>query len=58
MRSLNTAFYVRLYILQYSLILKTQVSFSKTYVYNFTPLKPHFYIVKLGFTGYALFFLL
>ena len=22
-----------------------------TYLYNFDPLKPHFYIVKLGFTG-------
>ena len=24
---------------------------GKTYLYNFDPLKPHFYIVKLGFTG-------
>ena len=31
---------------------------TKTYVYNFDPLKPHFYTVKLGFTGYTLFFLL
>ena len=23
----------------------------KTYLYNYDPLKPHFYIVKLGFTG-------
>ena len=23
----------------------------KTYLYNFDPLKPHFYIVKLWFTG-------
>ena len=29
----------------------------KTYLYNFDPLKPHFYIVALGFTGYTLFFL-
>ena len=29
---------------------------TKTYLYNFDPLKPHFYIVKLGFTGYTLFF--
>ena len=29
----------------------------KTYLYNFDPLKSHFYIVKLGFTGYTLFFL-
>ena len=26
-------------------------SLMKTYLYNFDPLKPHFYIVKLGFTG-------
>ena len=24
---------------------------TKTYLYNFDPLKPHFYIVKLEFTG-------
>ena len=30
----------------------------KTRLYNFDPLKPHFYIVKLGFIhGYTLFFL-
>ena len=27
------------------------VSITKTYLYNFDPLKPHFYVVKLGFTG-------
>ena len=32
-------------------------SITKTCLYNFDPLKPHFYIVKLGFTGYTLFFL-
>ena len=30
---------------------------TKTYLYNFDPLKPHFYIVKLGFTGVYIFFL-
>ena len=30
---------------------------TKTYLYKFDPLTPHFYIVKLGFTGYTLFFL-
>ena len=31
----------------------------KTYLYNFDPLKPHLYIVKLGFTGvYNIFFFL
>ena len=30
----------------------------KTYLYNFDPLKPHFYIVKLGFAGvYIIFFI-
>ena len=24
---------------------------TKAYLYNFDPLEPHFYIVKLGFTG-------
>ena len=27
------------------------ITITKTYLYNFDPLKPHFYIVKLGFTG-------
>ena len=29
---------------------------TKTCLYHFDPLKLHFYIVKLGFTGYTLFF--
>ena len=29
----------------------------KTCLYNFDPLKPHFYIVKLGFTLFSLFLL-
>ena len=29
----------------------------KTYLYNLDPLKPHFYIVKLGFTGVYIIFL-
>ena len=39
----------------------TSLSYSspsqKTCRYNFVPLKPHFYIIKLGFTVYTLFFL-
>ena len=31
---------------------------SKTRLYNFDPLKPHFYIVKLGFTGVYTIFLI
>ena len=29
---------------------------TKTYLYNFDPLKPNFYIVKLGFTGVYIIF--
>ena len=31
---------------------------TKPYLYNFDPLKPHFYIVKLGFTGVYIIFLI
>ena len=31
---------------------------TKTYLYNFDPLKPHFYMVKLGFTGVFIIFLI
>ena len=30
----------------------------KTYLYNFDPIKPPFYIVKLGFTGVYIIFLI
>ena len=33
-------------------------SITKTYLYNFDPLKPHFYIIKLGFTGVYIIFLI
>ena len=31
---------------------------TKTRLYNFDPLKPQFYIVKLGFTGVYMIFLI
>ena len=31
---------------------------TKTYLYNVDPLKPHFYIVKVGFTGVYIIFLI
>ena len=34
------------------------VIITKTCLYNFDPLKPHFYIVKLGFTGVYIIFLI
>ena len=33
-------------------------SITKTCLYNFDPLKPHFYIVKWGFTGVDIIFLI
>ena len=35
-----------------------KMSITKTCLYNFDPLKPHFYIVKLGFRGVYIIFLL
>ena len=31
---------------------------TKSYLYNFDPLKPHFYIVKLGLAGVYIIFLI
>ena len=33
-------------------------SITKQYLYNFDPLKPHFYIAKLGFTEVYIIFLI
>ena len=33
------------------------VFITKTCLYNFDPLKPHFYTAKLGFTGVYIFFI-
>ena len=35
-----------------------EYSITKTRLYNLDPIKPHFYIVKLGFTGVFIIFLL
>ena len=34
------------------------LNITETCLYNFDPLKPHFYIVKLGFTGVYIIFLI
>ena len=39
----------------WSFVLQTNI--TKTRLYNFDPLGPHFYIVKLGFTGIFIIFL-
>ena len=43
-------------ILSWRLIMKYFI--TKTCLYNFDPIKPHFYIVKLGFTGVYIIFLI
>ena len=36
-----------------------RATITKTYLFNFDPFKPHFYVVKLGFTSiYIILFLL
>ena len=37
---------------------ETNHNITKTRLYDFDPLKPHFYIVKLGFTGVYIIFLI
>ena len=37
--------------------LHLNILITKTCLYNFDPLKPHFYIVKLGFPGVYIIFL-
>ena len=44
-----TLFFITVFLLQ--------LNIRETCLYNFDPLKPHFYIVKLGFTGVYIIFL-
>ena len=39
-------------------VVNEKLNITKTYLYNFDPLKPHFYIEKLGFTGMYIIFLI
>ena len=41
-----------------SIAVCTQFRITKTCLYNFDPLEPHFYIEKLGFTGVYIIFLI
>ena len=55
-------YYVPFIFLHQKLVIESlspykRLCITKTYLYNFDPLNPNFYIVKLGFTGCALFFL-
>ena len=44
--------------LHFEKILESSINIMKTCLYNVDPLKPHFYIVKLGFTGVYIIFLI
>ena len=44
-------------LLQFFIVCTSVISITKTYLYNFDPLKPHFYTVNLGFTRVYIFFL-
>ena len=52
-----TCIYVLMFILLQCQILKTAHASRKQVRVTNTPLTPHFYIVKLGFTGVYMFFL-
>ena len=41
-----------------SVVCVKKIRITKTYLYNFDPREPHFYIVKLGFTGVYIIFLI
>ena len=42
----------------YNIFIKHKTIIMKTCLYNFDLVKPHFYIVKLGFTGVYIIFLI
>ena len=46
------------FVLFFILMSVNKQCITKTCLYNFDPLKPHFYIVKLGFTGVYIIFLI
>ena len=49
-------FPVYFYVLTSLLCYALYCTITKTYLYNSDPLKPHFYIVKLGFIGVYIIF--
>ena len=49
---------VVLYPCKFHVILQSIYDFTKTYLYKFDPFKPHIFIVKLGFPGVYIIFLI
>ena len=50
--------YRHVFVMIKSSKLNVSSNITKTRLYNFDPLKPHFYTVKLGFTGVYIIFLI
>ena len=46
------------WFLSLSFVYKNSCTITKTCLYNFDPLEPHFYIEKLGFTGVCIILLI
>ena len=47
-----------IFVFQRVILSQLCCNITKTHLYNFDPLKPHFYIGKLGFTGVYIIFLI
>ena len=57
LKILSRVLSVNLYLLpDSSFSVKKGLDVTKTCLYNVDPLEPHFYIVKLGFTGISIIF--
>ena len=56
MHTYNVSFHTEVRKICISIFIRSVI--TKTCLYNFDPLKPHFYIVKLGFTGVYIIFLI
>ena len=49
---------LRIYAIRTGFLPKDLLNITKTRLYNVDPLKPHFYVVKLAFTGVYIIFLI
>ena len=57
-RNLGTKFCVHFWNKLFDSLIKRKRRITKTSLFKFDPLKPHIYIVKLGFTGVYIIFLI
>ena len=54
----KSTFSLSVIIRWFSAYIYTEQRITKTYLYKFDPFEPHFYRVKLGFTGVYIIFLI